>query len=202
MSRLVSTTLLAACLSAGPLTAQAPSRWSWSLGLEGLRFGAGAQDTVAESGSAVALRPSGRIGARLGVHRALGSWTAGLTIGVAQGNVEAANEVVAIRDRTADLSRYRAGVAVERRLARPRQGHLSFGVEPSLDLWSLDGETRTRAGLQAGLTLRLPLGTLELEQRIIVGVSRSPLEAADLGGAFERRSLRMLGFGVGVRAPL
>ncbi|HYC32606.1 MAG TPA: hypothetical protein VEB59_10000, partial [Gemmatimonadales bacterium] len=113
-----------------------------------------------------------------------------------------ANDAVAIRDRTADLSRYRAGLAVERRLARLGNGLVFAEVEPTLDLWSLDGETRTRFGIQAGVTVRLPLGGLELEQRLVAGLSASPLEAADLGGEFALRALRVVGFGAGVRLPL
>ena len=194
--------LLAACVCVGPLAAQSSSRWALSLGLEGLRFGATARDTISEPPSAVEIRPSGRIGARVAVRRSLGGWTAGLTVGFAPGNVEAANDAVAIRDRTADLSRYRAALTVERHLARLGDGLLSVELEPTLDLWSLDGETRTGAGFQGGVLLRLPLGGLEVEQRLTGGLSASPLEPADLGGEFDLRRLWAVGFGAGVRVPL
>jgi hypothetical protein len=116
--------------------------------------------------------------------------------------VEASNDAVSIRDRTADLSRYRAALVVGRRLTRVGAGSVSVELEPTLDLWSLDGETRTRAGVQGGLTLRVPFGPLELEQRLVAGLSPSPLVSADVGGEFEVRALRTLGIGLGVRAPL
>ena len=189
-------------LSAAPLMAQSSGRWSLSVGLEGLRYGATARDTTAEPASAVDLRPSGRIGVRAGLHRNLGAWGVGLALGWAQGSVEAANEAVAIRDRTADLSRYRTGLVVERRLARVGAGIVALEVTPALDLWALDGETRMRTGIEAGLTLRVPLSGVAVEHRLIAGLSASPLEAEDLGGEFELRTLRVVGFGVGVRAPL
>ena len=184
-----------------PLQAQERG-WTFSTAIEAVRFGATATDTLTDPAGAVDLRPSGRLGARIGAHRGLGAWAVGVVLGWAPGNVEAANDAVVIRDRTADLSRYRAAVEIERKLAHPGGGTVALSVAPALDLWSLDGETRTRAGLEAGLALRLPLGGVLVEHRVAVGLSAAPIERGDVGGEFVLRSLRTVGFGLGLRVPL
>ena len=188
----------------GSVAAQAPgARWIVTLGVEGMRYGAAAQDTVtAPAGAAADLRPSGRLGVRVALQRALGAWRVGAALGWAQGDVEAGNDVIAIRDRTADLSRYRVAGGVERRLTRLGAGELAAEAGPTLDLWMLDGTTRTRVGAECALALRLPMGTVELENRVAFGISASPLEEEDVGGEFELRALRALEIGVGVRVPL
>ena len=77
-----------------------------------------------------------------------------------------------------------------------------LAVRPMLDLWSLDGETRVRAGAECGLGLRLPLGGAAIENRIGFGMSGSPLEPADVDEVFETRPLRAVNVGVGLRIPL
>ena len=187
----------------GPLQGQSDHpTWSVTLALEGVRFAAAARDTAAPAASAADLRPSGRVGVRLALRRAIGGWGVELAAGWAQGNVEAANEAVAIRDRTADLSRYRLAPGVERVLGRLGGGELALGASPTLDLWSLDGDTRLRVGAECGLALRLPVGRASVENRISVGVSASPLEVSDLGQEFELGRLRAVAFSVGVRVPL
>jgi hypothetical protein len=156
----------------GELAGQAaPAAWTLAAGLDGIRFGAAARDTTAPAGSAVSLRPSGRVGAWVALQRAAGAWRVELALGWAGGNVEAGNEAVAIRDRTADLSRYRVSAGVERTVARVAAGELALTVSPLLDLWSLDGETRLRAGAECRLALRLPLGGAAIENRIGFGMS-------------------------------
>jgi hypothetical protein len=189
-------------LAAGPLEAQASSGWGLTVGVEGLRFAGAARDTVAAEPAAAGLGPSGRVGLRAAVQRRAGSWGVALAFGWAGGDVEASNDAVAIRDRTADLSRYRLGAAVERILARPGEGELSLEAGPALDLWALDGDTRLRLAAVAGIVLRLPLGRAAVEHRLALGLEASPLTIADVGGDFELRTLRTVELGVGVRLPL
>jgi hypothetical protein len=189
-------------LFAGPLPAQSPAGWTLTVGLDGLRFATAAEDTVTPGGAAVSLRPSGRIGGRVGLQRRIGGWGLGVLLGWAAGEVEASNEAVAIRDRTADLSRYRVALALERRVASVGAGTLAVAVSPGLDLWTVEGNTRTRAGAEAWVALRLPVGRVEVEQRLAFGLSGSPIEQADVGEEFDLRALRTLVFGVGVRLPL
>ncbi len=176
--------------------------WSITLGVAGVRFGSTAHDTVSPDGSAVHLKPSGRVGIRAALRRTLGVWGIAVGVGWAQGDVEAANDAVAIRDRTADLSRYRLAAGVERRVARLGAGEVALGLGPTLDLWTLDGDTRVRVGAEGGLALRVPLGSAVLENRIALGLSASPLEASEVGEEFQLRRLRAVEVGVGLRVPL
>ena len=194
--------LLPLMLLAGPLAAQSPAGWTLTVGVEGLRFAGAAHDTLGPEDAAVTLRPSGRIGGRVELQRHLGRWALGLQLGWAGGEVEAYNEAVAIRDRTADLSRYRVGVGLERHLAAVGVGEIGLALIPALDVWTVDGETRTRGALELALALRLPVGGVALEQRLAVGLSGSPITQADVGEEFELRTLKALVLGVGARVPL
>jgi hypothetical protein len=180
----------------------APAAWALSAGVDQIRFAPAAGATEAALGQAVNLRPNGRTGIRVALQRGGGPWRVEVSLGWAGGNVEAANEAVAIRDRTVDLSRYRLSAGLERTLTRAGGGELALALLPTLDLWSLDGESRIRAGGECGLTLRLPLGSALLENRMAFGVSGSPLEPADLDEEFETRPLRSVTLGVGLRMPL
>ena len=193
-------TVFLLCLLPSGLSGQSP--WSLTAGLDGMRFAAAARDPGALPSSAVDLRPSGRIGGRLTLQRASGAWRAELGVGWAPGGVEVRNDALAIRDRTADLSRYRVGAAIERRLTGSAAGELALGAGPALDLWSVAGDHRLRLGGVVALMVRLPLGRLALENRLAVGVTGSPLEPADVEGGFEARALRSVEFGVGLRLPL
>ena len=176
--------------------------WTLTAGLDGMRFAAAAHDPGAPPTSAVDLRPSSRIGGRLALQHTSEDWRVELGMGWAAGGVEARNDVFAIRDRTANLSRYRLAAGIERRLTGIAAGELALGAGPALDLWSVAGDHRLRLGGIVALVVRLPLGGLALENRLAVGVSGSPLEAADVDGGFESRALRSIEFGVGLRLPL
>jgi hypothetical protein len=47
--------------------------------------------------------------------------------------------------------------------------------------------------------LRVPLGRVELENRIGVGLSGNPIEATDIGEVSDLRGLRAVFVGVGLR---
>jgi hypothetical protein len=47
--------------------------------------------------------------------------------------------------------------------------------------------------------LRVPLGAVELENRVGLGLSGNPIEAADVGETADLRSLRAVVVGVGLR---
>ena len=195
--------VLAVVVVPAPLAGQSvPPGWTVSVGLEGIRFGQAARDTVGADGAAPWLRPSGRIGVRVALQRRAGGWRVGAAVGWAGGNVEAGNDAVAIRDRTTSLARYRAAAVLQRRVARVGSGEIALEASPGVDLWSVDGDTRARLAGQAALLVRLPAGAVAVEHRLAVGVSASPLEDEDVGGEFELRPLSAVEFGVGVRIPL
>lgn len=188
-----------------PLTrpeAQESPRWVLVAGVEGLSFTGSARDTAAPVATAAGLAPAPRLGLQLAIHRRLGPWSVGLGIGWAAGHVEAANDAVAVRDRTVDLSRYRLAATADRVVWRPGGGELAAEAGPALHLWALDGDTRARLAVRAGLVLRLPLAGAAMEHRVALGVEASPLTVEDVGPEFELRCLGTVELGVGVRLPL
>lgn len=176
--------------------------WSLTLGGDGLRFGPTARDQAVPEQSAADLRPSGRAGVRATLAKSLGAWRLQLEAGFAQGSAEVTNQVVAVRDKTLDLSRYRLSPALERRAAGLGLGELAVALVPTLDLWRAGGNNRPRVGVECRVAIRVPLGGLALENRVSLGLSGAPLDQGDLGDGFELRALRSLAIGVGLRLPL
>ncbi len=176
--------------------------WSLTVGGDGLRFGPTARDRTVPQQSAADLRPSGRAGVRATLARSLGAWRLQLEAGLARGSAEVTNQVVAVRDKTLDLSRYRLSPALERRAAGLGPGELAVALAPTLDLWRAGGNNRLRLGVECRVAVRVPLGGLALENRVSLGLSGAPLEREDLGDGFELRGLRSLAVGVGLRLPL
>ncbi len=203
--RLHPATILSALLSllaaAPPTAAQAPADhtgWHLGGGVEALRFGhVAVSDAV--PGAAAEIRPSGRPAVYLSVGRRFGSWGLDLETGWAGGHIEAGNEVISIQDRTSDVTRYRLALGIARRVAQAGSGMIALALAPTVDLWAVEGETRVRAGAEARLVLRVPLGGVELENRIGVGLSGNPIEAADIGDVADLRGLRTVLVGAGLR---
>jgi hypothetical protein len=175
--------------------------WHLGGGVDALRFGHVAVSD-AEPGVAAEVRPSGRAGLRLGVGRTAGPWDVALEASWAEGQIEIGNDVLSVRDLTADVTRYRLSLAVGHRLTTIGTGRLGVELAPTVDLWSVTGDSRPRGGAEGRLVLRLPLGAVELENRIGVGLSGSPIEASDLGQVADERGLWTFLIGLGLRAGL
>jgi hypothetical protein len=202
--RLRSSLLLPLLAAAPPAHAQVPAAtggWHLGVGVDALRFGHVAVSD-AEPGAAAEIRPSNRAALGLGIGRTSGAWELALEGGWAQGEIEIGNDVLTVRDLTSDVTRYRLALAVGRRLATLGAGHLVGVLAPSVDLWTVTGDTRIRGGAETRVLLRVPLGGVELENRIGLGLSGSPIEAADLGDVAEERGLWTFLVGMGVRAGL
>jgi len=178
------------------------SRWHLTLVGEGLRFSRAAVDTSAPPDLQASLRPTSRVGVQIGLDRAFGRWEAGISAGYAAGQVEIYNESVRVVDRTAPITRYRVAASVGRALTRVGSGRLVARAGPTADLWAVDGDHRLEMGVETSLALRLPVGPLELENRITLGISGSPIDQEDIGEGGATRSLRTLAFGLGLRVPL
>lgn len=176
--------------------------WWLAFGGDGTWFGSIANTTAALAELTAEIRPTRRTAVYLAVARGFGDWRAHLELGWAQGDAEAGNEMVSVRDKTLDLSRYRLAPGVERRVTGVGTGELALGLATTLDLWRASGNTRPRLGAEGRVALRLPLGKLALENRLTAGLSGSPLDAEDLGDGFEMRSLSWLAFGVALWVPL
>ncbi len=199
--RLHSSLLLALLAAPPPTSAQThavPDGWRLGGGVEAVRFGHVAV-TDAAPGVAAEIRPSGRAGVHLAVTRSSGAWDLSVEAGWAAGHIEASNDVVAIRDLTSDVTRYRLAVGITRNVLTSGPGVVAAGLVPTLDLWAVEGESRLRAGAEGRLVLRVRLGAVELENRVGLGLSGNPIEAADVGEAAGLRGLRAVVVGVGLR---
>lgn len=193
--------LLSLLAATPPTAAQAPADdtgWHLGGGVEALRFGHVAV-SEAVPGAAAEVRPSGRPAVYLSVGRRFGSWGLDLEAGWAGGHIEAGNDVLSIQDRTSDVTRYRVAVSIARRVAEAGNGVIALALAPTLDVWAVGGDTRVRAGAEGRLVLSVPLGAVELENRIGIGFSGNPIEAADLGEVADLRGLRTVLVGVGLR---
>jgi hypothetical protein len=158
--------------------------------------------SAAAPGVAAEVRPNARPALHISVGRSLGQWEVDLEAGWAGGHIEAGNEAVSIQDKQSDVSRYRLALGLVRRVAQVGSGALVVGIAPSLDLWTVDGASRLRGGVEARVALEVSLGAIELENRIGLGLSGSPIVASDIGQVSELRGLKSLSVGVGVRLPL
>jgi hypothetical protein len=176
--------------------------WVLGLGSDVLRFSGGVRDTVSPSETGVTLRPNGRLGIWAALAREFSSWNLALELGWARGHIVGSNSVVSIEDRTADVNRYRIAPTAGIRLLGMGSGRIEMAGGPTFDRWTLGGEDRWRIGGQARLAIRVPLGGLELENRVSFGISRCPITGSDAGEEFDSGSLRVLSFGVGLRYRL
>jgi hypothetical protein len=183
-------------------TTSQDSPWHLSLAGEGLHFSRAAVDTSVPPDLSASLRPTSRVGVQIGLDRAFGRWEAAISAGYAGGQVEIYNQSVRVVDRTAQITRYRLAASAGRALTEVGSGRLVAQAGPTVDLWTVDGDQRVKPGVEVGLALRLPLGRLELENRIRLGISGSPITQADIGHSGKSRSLRTLAFGVGLRVRL
>ena len=196
--------LLSLLAAAPPTAAQAPTvhdGWHLGGGVDELRFGQVAVSD-AEPGAAAEVRPSSRAALRLTVGRTAGSWDLSFEAGWAEGEIEIGNDVLSVRDLTSEVTRYRLSLGVTRRLTVLSANRLGVELTPTVDLWSVVGDTRARAGAEGRILLLVPLGAVDLENRIGIGYSGSPIEASDLGDVAEERGLWTLLVGMGVRTGL
>jgi hypothetical protein len=193
--------LLSLLAAPPPLVAQVPaggSGWALGVGAETVRFGHVALSQAAP-GAAAEVRPSARPAFHASIGRVIGAWGFKLEVGWAGGHIEAGNDALSIQDRTSVVSRYRLAVGFERRVAAAGPGTLLAALAPTLDLWSVAGDSRVRAGAEGHLMLRIPLGAVELENRLGVGLSGNPVEAGDVGEVSDLRGLRSVLIGMGLR---
>jgi hypothetical protein len=196
--------LFSLLLAARPTAAQSPtgtSGWHLGGGIEAVSFGHIAV-SQAVPGVPAEVRPTSRPALHLSVGKAAGAWRVDLETGWAGGHLEAGNDVLSVQDKGAQVSRYRLGLALARRVATTGSGAIELALVPTLDLWSVDGDDRVRAGAEGRAVVRVPLGAVELENRLSAGLSGNPIRAEDLGDVSDLRGLRALSVGIGLRLPI
>lgn len=191
-----------ALLTAAPAAAQhSESPWSISATASLTGFRGAAIDRTDEGEFTV--RPSQGIAVGAGVTRRLGAWTASLGISHLSTYVEALSDEVAVQERTMSLDRLRFAFTTGRRLARIGVSQLEARGSVLLDSWSVAGEDeRSAVGGEMAMALQVPVGRVVVENVLGIGLTAGPFRASELPAGYERRALRAVTAGVGVRVGL
>jgi hypothetical protein len=191
-------------LQAGCLAAQSAGHpWQLSVISAGIRF-AGASVNLSPSAAGAGLRPSQRFGLGAGLVRRLGdAWEAGLELGAARGHLEIEGSTLALERKDFAVHRYRAALAVTRRVVRVGTGEVAVGGAATVDHWQVESaSSRTRVGGEARLALRVPAGRWTLDNTVSYGWSASPWNTDELTAEYRRESLKTLTFAAGLRFRL
>lgn len=177
-------------------------RWVVGFGSDVLRFSGGIRDTASSSDAGATLRPNTRLAIWASFGRNFGEWEAAVELGWTEGHASGINSAVSIEDRTSSVNRYRIAPWAGLRAFRVGTGRLQVTAGPTFDRWTVEGQDRWRVGGEARVSLRLPLGAAEWENRLSLGASRSPITRDDAGEDFDSGVVRVLAFGAGLRFRL
>ncbi len=193
-------TLAATCIAVGLAVAPRPSSAQWGIAAEiGVaRFAGSSRDS---SGVTVGpYRPTTfelRVDARLGPPR--------VAIVVLYAKTGIAGEQPGLAVVQYDIaSLWEVSPQVSFLLARFGVGvDVRLEAGPALQLWNLDGESRTRLGGRAATVVEWPLARDLTGSLRVSGVSsESVFDAADTPSGVERRATRRFGVAVGLRYQL
>ena len=193
-------TLAATCIAVGLAVAPRPSSAQWGIAAEiGVaRFAGSSRDS---SGVTVGpYRPTTfelRVDARLGPPR--------VAIVVLYAKTGIAGEQPGLAVVQYDIaSLWEVSPQVSFLLARFGVGvDVRLEAGPALQLWNLDGESRTRLGGRAATVVEWPLARDLTGSLRVSGVSsESVFDAADTPSSVERRATRRFGVAVGLRYQL
>jgi len=193
-------TLAATCIAVGLAVAPRPSSAQWGIAAEiGVaRFAGSSRDS---SGVTVGpYRPTTcelRVDARLGPPR--------MAIVVLYAKTGIAGEQPGLAVVQYDIaSLWEVSPQVSFLLARFGVGvDVRLEAGPALQLWNLDGESRTRLGGRAATVVEWPLARDLTGSLRVSGVSsESVFDAADTPSGVERRATRRFGVAVGLRYQL
>ena len=193
-------TLAATCIAVGLAVAPRPSSAQWGIAAEiGVaRFAGSSRDS---SGVTVGpYRPTTfelRVDARLGPPR--------VAIVVLYAKTGIAGEQPGLAVVRYDIaSLWEVSPQVSFLLARFGVGvDVRLEAGPALQLWNLDGESRTRLGGRAATVVEWPLARDLTGSLRVSGVSsESVFDAADTPSGVERRATRRFGVAVGLRYQL
>ena len=178
-----------------PLCRTAAAQWGLAAEIGVARFGGSARDT---SGTVVGPYRPTTVGLR--VESGAGGVALALTVMYAKTGVAGERDGFAVVQYDA-ASLWDVAPQVSLRLAR-----FGAGVEarleggPAVDVWTVDGESRTRFAAHAGAALQWPLArALTGSLRLTGSLSQSVFDEAEMPAGTERRSTRRLGIALGVR---
>jgi hypothetical protein len=182
---------------------RAAERWTLVLHVARESFGGASSDTTTVPGTTVAVYPASRLATEVGVSRRLGEWDLALSAGYASGDLRASTDRLTLDDRTTSLKRYRGSLMLGRTLMALREASLRLVLGPVVDHWTASGlGDRTTLGGRVGVALRVPLGPVGLENRVLFGLGPSPFNRRDLPPEARTESLRSGSIGAALRLGL
>ena len=181
--------LLLAPLLLTPAEVAGQSRWSAVVAVHATGFVGGSR---AQEGLDETIRPAGGSAVGVGLARTLGRWRAEVIADYLGTNLQLVSPDLAVTVRSVDFSRARIGARVSRRIVGLGSAELRGGGGVFLEGWISGDETRSVAGAEGSLSLRITAGGLAFENGVAVGVSPSPLRSGDLPDGYELRGLRSL----------
>ena len=190
-------TLAATCIAVGLAVAPRPSSAQWGIGVEiGVaRFGGSSRDT---SGTTVGpYRPTTF---ELRADRGLGPARVVLAVLYAKTGIAGEQPGVVVVQYDA-ASFWEIAPQLSLRLARFGAGvDVRLEAGPAIQLWDLEGDSRTRAAARTTAALEWPLArALTGSLRVSATLSGSVFDQADTPGGVERRATRRFGVAVGLR---
>lgn len=198
ISALITPALLAAAVpSVAQQSASAPA-WNIGPAVSFVHFSAAGSDGEgAEVGFARA------VSAGVSLERSIGPLALLLAIEQLTTHIQVRDDAVVIEPQEPAVGRTRLGLALRGTLARRDGARLILDAGPTLDVWSPDGSgSRSSAGAAARLALEMDAGPVMLENALGFGLSKGPLDAADLPEGYERSTLRTVTVTIAARIGL
>ncbi|HET8632573.1 MAG TPA: hypothetical protein VFL88_00385 [Gemmatimonadales bacterium] len=178
-------------------TAQQPGGWAVTGSVGQTWF------SKAATGESTDFGPSPGLAVSLGVTRRFAGWEASLEADTRPSALRASDSVSVLEISALSFGRTGLTLGLGRTLALAGSASVITGAGLRLDGWTLpEDEHRWRAGAEAHGALRFGLGAVTLENRLTVGMSGSPFDAADLPDGYRRHALTWMQVGMGVRVEL
>ncbi|HET7109319.1 MAG TPA: hypothetical protein VFI41_00490 [Gemmatimonadales bacterium] len=157
----------------------------------------------AATGESTDFGPSPGLTVGVGFTRHFAKWEASLVADNAPSVLRASDSVSVLQISALSFGRTGLAFLLGRTLSRAGSASVIAGAGVRLDAWSLpEEEHRWRAGGEVHAALRFDAGALAIENRLTVGLSGSPFDAADLPGGYRRETLKWMEVGLGVRVGL
>lgn len=157
----------------------------------------------AATGEATDFGPSSGLAVSLGVTRRLDRWEASLVADSRPSVLRASDSESVLQLSSLSFGRTGLALTVGRTFQGAGSASIVAGAGLRVDGWTLpEDEHRWRAGAEAHAALRFEVGRVTLENRMTLGMSGSPFDAADLPDGYTRHRLAWMQVGVGVRVGL
>jgi hypothetical protein len=174
------------------------AQWGLSTEIGVARFGGTGRDT-----SGIAVGPYRPTTFGLRVDREAGPVRVAVVALYAQTGIAGVKDNLAVVDYNA-ASLLEVAPEVSLRLARLGAGAVArLEGGPAVDVWEVDGETRTRVGARAALALECPLGGRFVGSVRATGVlSGSIIDPDETANGVERHATRRGGVSIGLRLRL